>query len=72
MAYTSADLDMVDRHIVQGERHVTQQEKLVQRLRKHGLPTASAESLLDDFRAMLVQHREHREIMLHDIGSGGA
>jgi hypothetical protein len=65
MAYTAAELEMVDRHIAQGERHVTQQEKLVQRLKEHGLPTVEAEKLLEDFRAMLAQHREHRDILFH-------
>jgi hypothetical protein len=71
MAYTAAQLEMVDRHIAQGERHVTQQEKLVQRLKDHGLPTAEAERWLDDFRAMLIQHRDHREIMLHGCEGNG-
>jgi negative regulator of genetic competence, sporulation and motility len=72
MAYSSADLEMVDRHIAQGERHVTQQEELVARLRSHGLPTDEAENLLEEFRALLLQHREHRRVMLGDLGLNGA
>lgn len=71
MAYSPADLEMVDRHIAQGERHVSQQEELVERLRSHGLPTEQAELLLEEFRSLLVQHREHRAIMLHDVGDPG-
>ena len=71
MAYTAADLEMADRHIAQGERHVIQQEKLVLRLRSHGLPTDDAEMLLEEFRALLLEHRSHRELMLHDLGGSG-
>lgn len=67
MAYSAADLEMVDRHIAQGERHVAQQEELVARLRSHGLPIDEAERLLEDFRAFLKQHRAHRELMLQDL-----
>lgn len=71
MSYSAADLEMVDCHIAQGERHVTQQEELVARLRGHGLPTDEAESLLEEFKALLLQHREHRRIMLGDPGLSG-
>ena len=68
VAYSAADLRMVDDHIIQGERHVTRQEELVQRLRERGLPTDEAEMLLDEFRSTLAQHRAHRDLMLHDLG----
>ena len=64
MAYTPADLQMVDDHIAQGERHIAQQIELIARLRKFGLPTIQAEQLLKDFRATLGMHREHRELMI--------
>jgi hypothetical protein len=67
MAFTAADLRMVDDHIAQGERHVTRQEEIVAHLRSHGLPTDAAEDLLEAFRATLVQHRSHREQMLRDL-----
>jgi hypothetical protein len=64
MAYSAADLKMVDDHIDQGERHVTRQEEIVAWLHGRGYPTEMAEQLLEDFRATLVQHRAHRELML--------
>ena len=70
MAFSAADLQMVDDHIIQGERHVTRQEELVQWLRERGLPTVDAESLLEDFKATLIQHRAHRDMMLRDAASG--
>ena len=64
MAIAAADLRMVDAHIVQGERHVTQQEELIAWLKSRGHPTEMAERLLTDFRSALVQHRAHRQTML--------
>jgi hypothetical protein len=67
MAYSAADLQMVDAHIAQGERHILQQEELITRLRGHGLPTAQAEELLAEFRATLLQHRRHRDLMMDSM-----
>jgi hypothetical protein len=67
VAYTRADLELIDAHIAQGERHVIQQEELVSRLRSRGLPTADAEQLLADFRAFLHQHWEHRALVIQDL-----
>lgn len=66
MAFTPAELQMVNDHIAQGERHVAEQEELVERLRSHGHPTDMAEDLLAEFRATLVQHRAHRARIVED------
>jgi hypothetical protein len=71
MAYTAADLRMADDHIAQGERHIVQQEGLISRLRARGLPTHAAEDLLEEFRATLDQHREHRATMAGSMGREG-
>ena len=67
MAYSAADLQMVDDHIVQGERHLTRQEEIVAWLRSRGPPTEMAEQLLAEFPSTLLQHREHRDLMLRSI-----
>ena len=64
MAYSAADLRMVDDHIAQGERHVTRQLELVAWLQSRGYPTEMAEQLLIEFQSTLEQHRSHRELML--------
>lgn len=69
MAYTAADVEMVERHIVQGERHIVRQQSLIDRLRALGLPTSEAETLLGEFRDTLEQHWEHRSAMLVDMNS---
>ena len=66
MAFTAADLQMVDDHIAQGERHVTRQEEIVAWLKSRGHPTEMAEQLLAEFQSALVQHRLHRDLMLHE------
>lgn len=68
MAYSAADLQMVEDHIAQGERHVTRQEELIAWLRSKGHPTDMAEQLLEAFRATLIQHREHRDVMRRSNG----
>lgn len=67
MAFSAADIEMVDHHIAQGERHVARQTELVEWLKSRGHPTALAEQLLEDFRSTLDQHREHRTMMMLDV-----
>lgn len=68
MAFSAADLQMVDDHIAQGERHVSRQKEIVAWLRSRGHPTAVAEELLGEFEATLVQHRAHRDLMRREGG----
>ena len=69
MAYTAADLQMVEDHIAQGLRHIAQQEQLIERLCSHKLPTEQAEQLLAEFHATLAQHRDHRTLMVKSMAS---
>jgi hypothetical protein len=64
MAFSAADLQMVDDHIAQGEQHVIRQHELIAWLKERGHPTDIAEQLLAEFEATLHQHRAHRELML--------
>ncbi len=61
MTYTQSDLDMANRHVAEGERHVAMQEELVSRLRLRNQSAAEAEALLALFNATLAQHRTHRD-----------
>lgn len=69
MAYSAADLRMVDDHIAQGERHVTRQKEIIAFLRSRGHPTKAAEQLLVEFQATLQQHRAHRDLMRREGGT---
>jgi molecular chaperone DnaK (HSP70) len=71
MTYSAADVQMVEGHIIQGERHIVSQQKLIDRLRTRGLPTAEAERLLSEFRETLEQHWQHRAAMLEAIRLSG-
>jgi hypothetical protein len=67
VTFTAANLQMVDDHIAQGERHIALQHELIARLKGHGLPTNEAERLLTEFESTLALHRAHRDLMLQDM-----
>ena len=71
MAYTAADLKMVDDHIAQGERHIIHQEELISRLIQRGLPTLAAEELLAEFQSLQRQHWDHRAEMIRALEGPG-
>ena len=57
-----------ERDIVQGERRITAQALLVERLRRGGHDTREAERLLLNLRQTLDAWRDHREAILREIG----
>lgn len=59
--YTSKDLDMADRHIAEGEQHITRQEILLTSLSVQGHSTADAEVLLKLLNESQTEHRTHRD-----------
>lgn len=61
MTYSWAQLDMANRHVAEGERHVVMQEKLISMLRLKGQPTDAAVALLFEFNETLLLHRRHRD-----------
>lgn len=67
MAFSAADLQMVDDHIALGERHVLRQRELLAWLQSKGHPTEIAEDLLEEFESTLEQHRAHRAQMVQDV-----
>jgi len=54
--YTRADLEMADRHIEEGERHIVNQEILITKLRLQDLPVEEAEALLAILNSTQVEH----------------
>lgn len=61
MTYTQADLDMAERHVLQGEDHIRKQKAIVAKLSADGQDTALAEQLLAEFEQSLEMHRTHRD-----------
>ena len=53
------DLEMVQRHVREGEVHLANQRALIARLNASKLPTGEAEALLVTFEDMQGQHKAH-------------
>lgn len=53
------DLDMVRRHVKEGEVYIARQEALVAKLECDGYNTAEAKILLRLFRSVMRLHQEH-------------
>ena len=56
-----AELELVRRHVAEGDRHVQQQLALIARLERLGLDTLTAQELLADFERTLDLHKAHQE-----------
>ena len=59
MAKGETELQMVQRHVRQGEAHVQRQREIVTNLWERGAPTDIAVTLLEAFQDTLRQHKAH-------------
>lgn len=59
MAVGETELEMVERHVQQGERHVSRQLEIITAMQFRDQPTYLAESLLYNFEASLRAHKDH-------------
>jgi hypothetical protein len=57
---------MVDRHVAEGERHISGQRALIRRLHHAGRDTTLAESVLDTLEQSQQLHVEHRDRLRTD------
>ncbi|TGQ12386.1 MULTISPECIES: hypothetical protein [unclassified Mesorhizobium] len=64
MADDETELATVDRHIVNGMRHIEHQRKVVARLRAYGSKTKTAEELLKVFEAVQETHIAHKSLLI--------
>jgi hypothetical protein len=53
------ELEMVRRHVREGEEHLAKQRALIARLKTSHRPTEDAEALLDTFEDLQRQHKAH-------------
>ena len=53
------ELEMVQRHVRQGERHVSRQLEIIAEMMLREQPTGLAESLLFSFEKSLRAHQDH-------------
>ena len=59
MAKGETELQMVQRHVREGEAHVQRQGEIVAEMRERGAPTDMAISLLEQFQDILRLHKAH-------------
>jgi hypothetical protein len=60
MAYTQEDVDLVEKHVAQGERNVLQQQQIVIGLSESGYPTGEALELLAALERSLHHLQQRR------------
>ena len=53
------ELQMVQRHVADGKRHIADQRALITKLERMGADTVAAETLLGNFSDMQALHLEH-------------
>jgi hypothetical protein len=54
------ELEMTERHVREGERHIASRMEILAHLRMHGQDTDLAERLLANLEDLLAMHRAHR------------
>ena len=60
------ELEMVQRHVRQGERHVSRQIELIADLTRRNLPIDQAEKVLFNFEITLLAHNDHLDRLHSD------
>ena len=64
MAVGETELEMVKRHVRQGERHVSRQLEIIADMTLRNQPTTVAKSLLLNFELSLRAHKAHLQHIL--------
>jgi hypothetical protein len=59
VAKGETELQMVQRHVREGEAHVQRQSEIVTKMWERGAPTDMAVTLLEAFQEILCQHKAH-------------
>ena len=59
MTTKKIELEMVQRHVRQGERHVPRQIEIIADMKFRKQPTSSAEKMLFSFDRSLCVHKSH-------------
>jgi hypothetical protein len=64
-----AHLAKAEKNVVEGERHIGHQERLVAELDRDGHDTSAALALLATFRRSQAEHIAHRDHLLKELQS---
>lgn len=59
------ELEMAERHVREGDRHLIVQQEIIEWLKDHGRSTVEAERLLTNMRDLQRMHREHLARLQH-------
>ena len=71
MISRETELEMVRRHIREGEGHLADQRAVIDRLTMTNHPTEAAEALLATFESVQRQHEAHfKRVMAEEYPSG--
>ncbi|RWF64945.1 MAG: hypothetical protein EOS47_12670 [Mesorhizobium sp.] len=65
MVIPETRLEMLERHVLLGERHIERQREIVTEVRHRGYRTDLAEELLSLFEQMQLLHVAHRDRLLN-------
>ena len=65
MSAVETELQMVERHVREGERHLTSQREIIARLRARGRDTSEADRLLTNLEDLQRLHLEHLRPLQH-------
>ena len=64
MRIGETELEMVERHVREGEKHVSRQLEIIADMQLRKQPTGAAESLLFNFDKSLRAHKDHLELLI--------
>ena|SRR5579884_1723144 len=59
------EIEMAERHVREGDRHLIVQQEIIDCLKDHGRSTFEAERLLTNMRVLQRMHREHLARLQH-------
>jgi hypothetical protein len=62
------DLALAEKYIAQGERHVSRQRQIVQRLQRQARDATEAQQVLEQLLLALDTHVAHRRRILQELG----
>jgi hypothetical protein len=66
MGTLETPIEMVKRHVLEGEKHLGIQAILIERLLKKGLPTKLAQALFEIFYVSQAEHVKHLRRILRE------
>ena len=70
MRSMEAELETANRQVSDGEIHVLEQKRLIEKMRALGATTAQAEALLESLQIMLYYYKQRRDHIAAELAKG--